>query len=174
MAKVEEQDPSAFWDVFANRSSGQFPEGTPIELIVNSCNFQYGNPYPELDDEGIGVHPITGRDQGGLSFNTNLGADPEPKAMLPWLNFSLDRSYEDTVLTSDELKDKEAEQAAFAEQQSMYDPNSARYIGASGESPAGVSTISSGGSGGFLDIIKSPYVIIGGAALVAAFILFKK
>jgi hypothetical protein len=149
MANVEQPNPSQFWDIFANRSSGQFPEGTPIDLIANSANYQYGNPYPELDDEGIGIHPITKRDQGGLSFNTNLGASMQIR--------DLDLGPIDRY---DENKDNI--QVGPGSQQYTSDGSGESY-----QQPAEK-------GGGFLDIIKNPIFIIGGGLAIAAIILLKK
>jgi len=152
MARVEESNPKEFWDIFANRSSGQFPEGTPISLIADHANYQYGNPYPELDEEGWGVHPITKRTQGGLSFNTNLGASmtfvgPEEKRV------DFFNPVTDLIDISD--ADKAAQAAGYgnvAEQEQAQAP--------------------SAGTVAFMDIVKNPWVL-GGIAL-AAFILLKK
>jgi hypothetical protein len=154
MARVEESNPACFWDIYANRSSGQFPEGTPIDLIANHANYQYGNPYPELDEEGWGVHPITKRTQGGLSFNTNLGASMT-------VNPDIERSGLDVVLPgltdliSVSDADKAAQEAGYgnvAEQEQAQAP-SAGFVA-------------------FMDVVKNPWVL-GGIAL-AAFILLKK
>jgi hypothetical protein len=152
MARVEESNPKEFWDIYANRSSGQFPEGTPISLIADHANYQYGNPYPELDEEGWGVHPITKRTQGGLSFNTNLGASmtfvgPEEKRV------DFFNPVTDLIDISD--ADKAAQAAGYgnvAEQEQAQAP--------------------SAGTVAFMDIVKNPWVL-GGIAL-AAFILLKK
>jgi len=106
MARIEESNPKEFWDIYANRSSGQFPEGTPISLIADHANYQYGNPYPELDEEGWGVHPITKRTQGGLSFNTNLGASmtfvgPEEKRIDVEPRTDITISYTNTNFNTD-------------------------------------------------------------------------
>lgn len=61
---------NGFWDIYAPRSSGQFPSGTPMGMIVDHANYRYGNRYT-----GIAYDPnlISKRNQGDLSFNTNLG-----------------------------------------------------------------------------------------------------
>ena len=154
MARVEESNPKEFWDIFANRSSGQFPEGTPISLIADHANYQYGNPYPELDEEGWGVHPITKRTQGGLSFNTNLGA-----SMM--IDPNLRRSDLDPgmVLPGNDLQVSQADLDAQASGYANPDEQ------AQAEAPS-VGTVA------FMDIVKNPWVL-GGIAL-AAFILIKK
>jgi hypothetical protein len=165
MARVEEQNPACYWDIFANRSSGQFPDGTPIELIANSANYQYGNPYPELDEEGIGIHPITKRDQGGLSFNTNLGGlglsvttpfygtNPDTKVdvVLPGAGSNVT----DIVISA---ADQEAQAKGFASYAEMLKAQAA--------------TQGDPVTGGIMNTLKNPWVL--GAIALAAIILIKK